>query len=380
MSKLVRLVVFFAVAFATLTSAQQQKQSVDPMGNVWTRVNFGAVEANYWVNQLGGIATGNFNGPTTIQYALDHYYTQSPEGTELRWGNGWLSKFVASQLAVRGFELRLQLSDAQNNQVEDVLLDAVSEGTFQLDSDCGINPYNTCSEDFVSFVALIARVKNFYPNVVSRVGVEELNRLEKKYLSLTLAINNGYYSLSQEQTEDGIHILASNHSGQSAVYSGILLIYLNHAIESYSRMKNPVPNYYRESSILASILDMFSWLQSVSAPDGSYYLNNCLRSGVLVSCGDVYTADAIPQVIPVGRLIRNLFGDSQEVFSPGKYSYQLFDTSYTGGNISNFGRQSDYNIDNKFFKFEWEETPIPIRKHLKPGNKPVNEMRFHSFD
>jgi len=372
------LVEVFAIAFATVANAQT---TVDPLGNVWTRANSGAVEANYWVNQLGGIATGNFNGPTTIQYALDHYYTQSPEGTELQWGNGWLSKFIGSELAIRGFENWSQLTDSQKNKLEDVLADAVSEDTFRLDSDCGINPWNTCSEDFISFTALISRVKNFYPNVVSRVGVEELNRIEKKYLSLSFSISNGYYSLVREQTEDGVHVLARNHSGQSAVYTGVLLIYLNHAIEAYSRVGNPVPNWYKD--ITPTVLDIFRWLQSVSTPDDSYYLNNCLRSGVLVSCGDIYTANAIPQVIPAGRLIHNLFGESEGVFPFGKYSYRFFDADYTGGNISNFGRQADYNLDNKEFLFVWEvvahtptPTPIFVGRDIKLGDK----IRSHSFD
>jgi len=366
------IVVLALVLFAAGAIAQQadvvlaDNISIDPLGNQWVRADVGAGEANYWIDQLGAIAMGKMDGPATIQYTLDHYYTMAPEGVAYRWGNGWLSKFVANLLAVRGYELREQLTTEQNGQLNDVLTDAVRDDTFRLDTMCGVDWWNGCSEDFVSFLALIARVKNFYPEVVTRVGVDELNRLEQKYLFLTFSTVNGYYSLRYDTTEDGPHVVMRNHGVHNAVYSGLLLIYLNHALESYSRVGNPVPNYYKNPTILFAVADMFRWLQSVSTSDGLSYLVACRKvGGGVVSCSDQYTANAIPQIVPAGRLIANLFGDSLNVFPEGKYQYRVFDTTYTGGNIQNCGRQSDYNLDNKEFQIKW--TPNIVRRHLGRG-------------
>ena len=367
-------IVVTTIIIALFTITANAQTSTDPLGNTWNRVGFGADEANYWDNQLGGIVTGGFNGTGTIQYALDNYYTVTPEGMPNRWGNGWVAKFIANLLAVRGYEFRSELSEAQQQQLEDVLVDAVNESTFVIDLDCGdanttLGKWNSCSEDFVSYLALVARVKNFYPNVVSRVGINELNRIEQKYLMLTFTVNNGYYSLVKDQTLDGEHVIMRNHRGQSAVYTGLLLIYLNHALESYSRVGNPVPYWYKDATFLNTISDMFKWLQSVSTSDGVSYLTSCrYYSGGLVSCNDQFTAAAIPQIIPSGRLIKNLFGET--MFSADKYSFLLFDDTYSAGNM-NFGRKADYNFDNKEFSINWGGRPI--RRHLHgPSSRPMN--------
>ncbi len=353
------MVVLLAVT-ANVTVAQTT--STDPLGNTWTRANFGVGEANYWVDQLG------FAGVAEVQDALNHYYTQCDPGTSERWGDGWLSKFVANLLAVRGWNCWSQLSDQQQAQLVDVMTNAVDESTFRLDTSCGLDPWNSCSEDFVSFLSLISRVKNFYPQVVERVGANYLDLLEQKYLRLVFTTDNGYYSLVREQTLDGVHVLMHNHGEQSAVYSGAaVMVYTNLAIESYSLAGNRTPLYFQQQEVLNNIRDMFSWMQTLSTPDGTAFLNNCMNyQGNLVSCGDVNVTNAIPQVIPAGRLIHNLFGDSG--FIPGMYEYRLFDTSYTGGNLWNRGRQADWNLDNNEFTIHWVSA---VRKHLRAVKLPA---------
>jgi hypothetical protein len=346
-------------------------QDTDPMGNVWQRANFGNAEANYWVDQLG-----TTQDVAVIQDTLDHYYTQCPDGTTNSWGNGWLSKFVANLLAIRGWNLRSQLTENQENQLSSVLADAVNENTFRLDSRCGNDSWNSCSEDFVSFLSLISRVKNFYPEVVSRVGSQYLDLLEQKYLRLVFTTENGWYSLVSEQTLDGKHVIMRNHGEQSAVYSGLLLIYLNDGLSSYSLAGNRVPLWFQQDWLLSNIRNMFGWLQSVSTSDGSSFLNSCMNiQGNLVSCGDVSVTNAIPQVVPAGRLIHNLFGDNS--FAAGTYEYRIFDTSYTAGNVWNHGRQADWNLDNREFSITW--APRTPRRHIRPIGPPTPPLGSGQF-
>ncbi len=354
------VVVAFLAVTANVTMAQTT--SVDPLGNTWTRANFGSPEANYWVDQLG------FADVAAVQDALNHYYTQCPPGTSERWGDGWLSKFVANLLAIRGWNCWSQLDQQQQSQLVDVLSDAVNENTFRIDSTCGLDPWNSCSEDFVSMLSLVSRVKNFYPQVVEKVGANYLNNLEQKYLHLVFTTDNGYYSLVREQTLDGVHILMHNHGEQSAVYSGALLMYTNLAIESYSLAGNRVPLYFASNEVVSNVRDMFSWMQTLSTTDGTAFLANCMNyQGNLVSCGDVNVTNAIPQVITPGRFIHNLFGDGG--FTPGMYEYRLFDTSYTAGNVWNRGRQADWNSDNNEFTISWQ--PRVPEKHLKATKLPI---------
>ncbi|HPW34427.1 MAG TPA: hypothetical protein PK367_01540, partial [Candidatus Paceibacterota bacterium] len=79
------LVVIAIMLFAAGAIAQQATEivltdniSIDPLGNQWVRADVGAGEANYWVDQIGSIAMGKVDGPATIQYTLDHYYTMAP--------------------------------------------------------------------------------------------------------------------------------------------------------------------------------------------------------------------------------------------------------------------------------------------------------------
>ncbi len=359
---IVLVMIILLVVTANVAMAQTTSTSTDPLGNVWNRATSGSGEANYWVDQLG------FADVAAVQDALNHYYTQCPAGTSERWGDGWLSKFVANLLAIRGWNCWSQLDQQQQSQLVDVMSDAINESTFRLDQTCGLDSWNSCSEDFVSMLALVARVKNFYPQVVERVGINYLNNLEQKYLHLVFTTKNGYYSLVREQTLDGVHTLTHNHGEQSAVYSGALMMYTNLAIESYSLAGNRVPLYFiSDNEVVSNIRDMFSWMQTLSTSDGTVFLNNCMNyQGNLVSCGDLTVTSAIPQVITPGRFIHNLFGDGG--FSAGMYEYRLFDTSYTAGNVWNRGRQADWNLDNNEFTIQW--MPRVPEKHLRARKLP----------
>ena len=328
-------------------------QSVDSLGNTWTRADFGSSEANYWVNEIGLT-----QDPAVIEDAVSHYYTQCLEGTSNRWGDGWLSKFVANLLAYRGWTLRDKLSADLQSRLNDVLADAVDERTFRIDTTCGLDSWNSCSEDFVSFLTLVSRVKNFYPAVVEKVGINYLNLLEQKYIGLVFSTANGWYSMVRENTLDGQHDLMHNHGQQSAVYTGILLVYFNQAIRAYSLAGNQVPAYYKQDWLIATIADTFAWLQTLSTSDGVQYLALCMNyQGNLESCADVKVTNAIPQVVPSGRLMQNLVNSgvlTPNVFKEGSYSFELFDTSYTAGNVWNKGRQDDWNISNEEFQIVWE--------------------------
>jgi len=347
-------------------SAEEALES-DPMGNVWRREGqaLGAKSANYWIDQLGFT-----EDPSVIQSVMDAYYLNCSEGTQNRWGTDWLNKFIVEELAFRAHKIKDKLTSEQKTQLHNILTNALDEKTFSVDDTCGIDPNNSCSEDFISFTSLASIVKNMYPEIVQSVGLNKLNALEKKYLHLTFTTENGSFSLSREETLDGLHTIVKNHSGQSAVYTGVLLIYLNHALGNYVSTGNQIPNYYRQPWLLNNIKDMFAWLQSVSTSDGNSYLTACAnyRSGErqMESCGDIYTTNAIPRVIPAGRLINNLVESgilSPDVFSSGSYQYKDFDPNYNAGNMWNKGRKEAYNGEqNQIFKFVWEN-PSP-RRHL----------------
>ncbi|MCX7616107.1 MAG: hypothetical protein N2Z68_01810 [Patescibacteria group bacterium] len=334
---------------------------ISEVNNV-SRSSYGAVEANYWMDQLGFT-----RDPAVIQDAMDRYYMFAPEGMPRRWGDGWLSKFVASLLAIRAWDIRDKLTEPQKSQLNEILTDAIREETFRLDMTCGIDPWNSCSEDFVSYLALLSRVKNLYPTVAEKAGIGYVSSLERKYLELTFSTDKGYYSLVREQTQDGMRVLMHNHGEQSAVYTGLLLIYLNHTLRAYSLANNPLPDYFCQDWLMANIRDMFGWLQSVSTSDGLSFLNSCLNAeGNLVSCSDMKVANAVPRVIPAGRLMVNLVTSgvfkTEEIFSLHEYHYRFFDTTYNGGNISNNGRRADYNLDNQEFEVLWE-SPCHLSSH-----------------
>lgn len=339
------------------TDFEQEDQALE-------RKTYGATEANFWVDQLG-----LNKDPAVLQNAMDHYYLNCPEGTTDRWGDGWLNKFVLNDFMISAHNLRDQLSQSQEEQIETILADAVREETFFVDSTCGIDTGNSCSEDFISYLTIISKIKNWYPNVAQRVGIDYLNKLEQKYLKLTFTTENNFFSLVREQTEDGTHVLMHNHHGQNAVYSGVLMMYLNQAMSAYSQSGNKIPNWYNENWLKNNIKDMFGWIQSVSTSDGSSYLNACRGTdGNMYSCADVGTANAIPKVIPAGRLINNLISSgmlSADSMRSGDYDFRLFDETYHGGNIDNKGRQEDYNVSNSDnVTFVHDEVARVIRRHL----------------
>ena len=334
--------------------------------NVIEQATYGNFEANYWIDQLG-----ETKDVAVIQSTMDHYYLFCPQGTVNRWGDGWLNKFVLRLFVQRAYDLRDKLSSDQMNQLETILADAAREETFILDGKCGLNPGNSCSEDGISEVAAMSWLLNSFPKIAAKIGVDYLHNLQKKYLKLAFSTENGWYSLVKEETQDGVHIVVHNHDQQSAVYAGIIMIYLNLALEAYNESGNPVPSYYKEKWLIDNIVDMFRWQQSVSTTDGRSYLNACKGiDGSMQSCADINTTNAIPQVIPSGRLIHNLIEAGiipPDAIKQDAYDFRLFDERYAApGNMSNRGRQADFNSDNGEFtpKFVEQEVARIVRRRL----------------
>ncbi len=310
------------------------------------RAGSGAAEANYYINVL---ATADV---ATLQYVADKYCLfSSGEGT---WGNGWLSKFVVYDLGMRAVELRSQLPAALADQIDRIMEDAVDETTLRVDTSCGIDPWNSCSEDFGSMLKTVAMVRQLFPEVVARVGDGTLRLLEEKYLRLAFSTELGPYALTvQTSPADGdLHVMMNNHGGQSAVYGGILLIELANALYPYWLAGNPPPACYRDPALLAAVESLFAWIQLTATPDGSSYLRSCLDArGEVGPCDDPGVSSAIPRFIPAGRVVMVLLGEA--AFRPGLYDFRSFDPTYSAGNCWNEGRRVQYDAHNS----DW----VPLR-------------------
>ncbi|HVN76057.1 MAG TPA: hypothetical protein VMT19_07045 [Thermoanaerobaculaceae bacterium] len=310
------------------------------------RTGSGAAEANYYIDLLADADVA------ALQYVADRYYLFSAgDGT---WGNGWLSKFVVYDLGVRAFELRSQLPGALAEQIDRIMEDAVDERTFRVDTSCGIDPWNSCSEDFGSMLKAVATVRQLFPNVVARVGDGALRLLEEEYFRLAFSTEAGTYALTvQTSPIDGnAYVMMNNHGGQSAVYGGVLLIELANAFYAYWLAGTPLPEFYRDPAVLATIASLFGWLQLTATPDGRSYVNGCLDArGEIGPCDDPGVSSAIPRFIPAGRVARVLLGEG--AFLPGRYDFRAFDPTYGAGNCWNRGRRLQYGARNP----DW----VPVR-------------------
>lgn len=346
MKKIVVVVLFTLLAVAS-ASAQE----------INNRAPFGAGEANSYIPLLA-----NSDVPT-FQWVMDRYYLFYHGAGA--WGNGWLAKFISYPLAVRGYELREELSPEQKARLETILADAVREETFFVSTACGIDPFDSCSEDFISMLATIAAVKNLYPAVADRVGREALTYRERKYLRLTFSVENGWYSLQRRiSAVDGSpRVMMLNHGEENVVYSGLLMVHLNNALYTYALAGNEVPSYYRESWLADNVRSMFEWTQSVATTDGYSYLRGCrTNQGNVELCGDIHISNRVPRNIPAGRLLVNLLGDAPEDFS-----FRPFDASGLDE-----GRVVYYDDWNGEFLLTFQEprSPRAPRKKSPPPSAP----------
>jgi hypothetical protein len=303
------------------------------------RADFGSIEANDYIHLLADADV------PTLQYVADKYYLfSSGEGS---WGDGWLSKFVVYDLGMRAYELGNRLSDGLREQVNRIMADAVSDATFRVDLSCGLDVWNSCSEDFGSMLKTVAMVRQLFPEVVARVGDEPLLRLEEKYFRLAFSTEHGFYALTiQLSPIDGNrYVMMNNHGDQSAVYGGILLTELANALYVYWVAGRPLPAFYSDKGVLANIRSLFSWLQLTATPDGQSFLNACLNvRGDVGPCNDPHVSNATPRFVPAGRAVRILLGEA--AFRPDLYDFQSFDATYDAGNCWNRGRKVQFDARN----------------------------------
>lgn len=317
---------------------------VDWMGNTWTRAGSpgdvgGPGEANWYIDQL---AEGDV---AMIQYAVDRYYLNATPGMSWRWGKGWLAKHIAVVLLMRAFELRSQLSPELQQALDRVAVDSLDEATFRIDN-CGVRG-NSCAEDFASMMVVASIARNLYPGVVAVVGDSELERIEKKYYRLSFTTRNGAFGLVRETSAiDGKeYVLVQNHSGQSAVYSAVVLTQLGNALHAYLTAGRSISSFYNEDPELSeNVKSMTAWLQTTALPDGSAFIVGCedYPSGLAVSCNDPAFANTLPTFIPGGRVVALLYGDA--AFGPG-FQFRRFEL-YDHGDSANRGRVYQYNDIN----------------------------------
>jgi len=304
------------------------------------RADFGAAEANDYIDLIAKADV------TALQYVMDKYYLfSSGEGT---WGNGWLSKFVAYDLGERGRELYSQLSAPQREQLNRIVEDAVDEETFRVDMTCGVDYWNSCAEDFGSMNKLASEARKSFPEVVARVGNEQLLRLEEKYYKLAWSTKHGSYALTVQRSpiDGNWYAMPNNHGDQSAVYALINFTQIGNALYPYWLAGKPIPEFYRDPEVLANIRSVFSWLQMTSTPDGQSFINGCLNvRGEVGPCNDPDVSNAIPRFIPGGRGVEILLL-GKEAFRPDLYDFRQFDSSWDGGNCGNMGRKLQFGVRN----------------------------------
>lgn len=316
----------------------------DWLGNTWSRAGSpddvgGAGEANWYIDQL---AKGD---ASVLQYAVDRYYLTSPPDISRRWGKGWLAKYIVEVLLMRAFELRDQLSEQQLDAIDRLAVDALDETTFRIDG-CGVLG-NSCAEDFGSMMAVAAVARNLFPGVVARLGDEEIARIEKKYWTLAMSSHNRFFGLVRETSQiDGQeYAMVQNHSGQSAVYSAILLTELGNALQAHLVAGRRIPSFYLDDpDLVANMRSMMAWLQTTAVPDGSAFVEGCRHygTGQAAACNDPLFANTVPTFIPAGRAVALLLGET--ALGPG-YRFLRFEP-YNGGNSGNAGRTYLYDVLN----------------------------------
>ena len=296
----------------------------------------GPGEANWYIDQL---APGD---ASMIQYAVDRYYRNSATGTSRRWGKGWLAKHVVVVLLMRAFELRDRLSPELAGAVDRLAVDALDETTFRIDG-CGVLG-NSCSEDFASMMVVASIARSLYPGVEAAVGEKELESLERKYFTLTFTTRNRSFGLVREISPiDGLeYAMVQNHSGQSAVYSAIVMTQLGNALQAHLAAGRKIPGFYLDDAdLVLNLRSMMAWLQTTALPDGSAFVAGCLdySTGRAGACNDPKFSNAVPTSIPAGRAVALLLGDT--ALGQG-YRFRYFEPGGPGASGST-GRVYQYN-------------------------------------
>jgi hypothetical protein len=133
-----------------------------------------------------------------------------------------------------------------------------------------------------------------------------------------------------------------NHSGQSAVYSAIVLTELGNALQAHLAAGRRIPSFFLEDpELVANMRSMMAWLQTTALPDGSAFVEGCRHyvTGRAEACNDPLFADTVPTFVPGGRAVALLLGEA--ALGPG-YRFLGF-APYDGGNSGNAGRTYLYN-------------------------------------
>ena len=321
------LMLYSTFIFSGFLAAQQRVESKAEQncGSSWTNfIKNEAVEAASAVD---------------LQELIDTYWSEG--GHCDSWGHRWLAKWAVFAFGIKASELWDDLSRSQQNQVEEILLDAIDESTFFLGFTCGLRKGDTCSEDYVSMVITIALVKNLFPHLVQ--DNSEIDRLEEKYINLTFADDTGYFGLIQEQKpwDSRVEMKLYNHGEESPVYALYLMTGMNNAVFTYQIANTRAPSYYDHPNQIP----LFRWAQSKAAVDGSRFLDTCHRvNGDIVPCNDHRTSDTNPYIVPGGRFIGYIASD-------GGYPFCEFDDSEAAGN---------YDIGRYYFYHLWNPKPYPL--------------------
>ena len=293
---------------------------------------------SYWTNRIKNEAVMTTTADE-MQWLIDTYWSRG--GTCDSWGHRWLAKWAVFAFGMKASELWDELNRNQQAQVEEILLDAIDESTFYLGFRCGTRKGDTCSEDYVSMVIVLALVKNLFPYLVQ--DTIEIDALEEKYINLTFSDGHGYFGLVRErQPWDGqVEVKVYNHGEESPVYALYLLTGMGNAIFTYQIADKMAPRYYEHPNQLP----LLRWVQSKTSADGSAFLGTCRRVNTkLVSCNDPRISDTNPHVVPGGRFL----GHAAQA---GGYPFFEFDDSMAAGN---------YDIGRYFIYQVWNPKPYPL--------------------
>lgn len=316
-----------------LPVAVVETKNADPLGNNWERAD-GKTEVNWYIHELA-----KSNDFSMIQYTLDHYD---------EWRHQWLSQYIAWLLGRRAHEFRGELTETQKEQLTKIAVDFFAERNFRLEKTCGIDPWNSCSEDFIgqAMKYSLRSLEIFKDAVELSGGQKRLADLEHKYLFLAFTSKNGNFSLVRQVSpiDEKEHLVFLNHGMQNPPYAAKLLIHLNNAIATHLEGGQPIPEfYYKDPEIVSGIKEIFDWLQISALPDGSAFLaNGCANfRGENGPCNDPGFSESIPLFVPGGRAAEILFGSN--IFREGSWPFLEGDPSWNGGDSSNEGRKLIYH-------------------------------------
>lgn len=260
----------------------------------------------------------------------DNHYNDSS------WGHKQSSSQAAYLFALKGYELQSGFNDYRKEQLKYIIQDAALECRFRENLICDeFTGYNSgtesCAEEYASYVALLAVIKNMYPELLDPLLdlSTDVNQLEEKYLNAALSphsIDNLPAALAQEQIDypsfpdPKVRLKVYKNGGESPVAAATTLIFLNNAVSTYVASGNPerIPPYYIDQNIIG----LYQWIRSKSNSDD--FSQTCHNSvGNLISCNDPGDLNAKAQNLPAGRLILNLFGNIST--SPNEYDFIDFD-------------------------------------------------------